>query len=146
VVPPFEAYQEASLGFVARGPLTGERVMLLGMHPEQTELSFAVPAAPAIELEVDGCKYTPRPLLSNLVIRPGDAKFTAVWCARSAGLPRKFIPQVHKNIPLQVRVDGGVAVGYESPRTLRDRLQAAGVAQQLNPSFMPELAVASKRS
>lgn len=130
VVPPFEVYQEASLGFVARGPLTGERVMVRGMHPEQTELSFAVPAAPTIELEVDGCKYTPRPLLSNLVITPGDAKFTAVWCARTAELPRKFIPQVHKNIPLQVRVNGVVAARYESPRTLRERLQAAGMAQQ----------------
>ena len=134
VVPPLEAYQEASLGLVARGPLTGERVVVRGMHPEQTELSFAVPAAPIIEIEVDACKSTPRPLLSNLVIRPGAAKFTAVWCSRTAELPRKFIPQVHENIPLQVRVDGGRAVRYESPRTVRNRLQAAAAAMQLNAS------------
>jgi hypothetical protein len=146
VVPPLEVYQEASLGFVARSPLTAERVTVFGMHPEQSELSFLVPAAPIIEIEVDRCRYTPRPLLSNLVIRPGDAKFTAVWCACTAELPRKFIPQVHKNIPLQVRVNGGRAVRYESPRTVRERLQAGAAAKQPNPSFQPDRAMVSKGS
>ncbi len=127
-VAPAEVYQEASLGMVARSPVAGQPVVLCGMDPEFAELRFVVPAAPHIELEIDGQRSTPRPTLSNLVIRPHERKLTLVWCVLESQMPRKFVPGVHREIPLAVRVNSGPAVRYEAPPTLRDRLAAAAGA------------------
>jgi hypothetical protein len=128
IIPPTEYFQEASLGMVARRPLAGLPLTVTGMHPEETSLTFLVPVEPSIEIEVAGQRSTPRPWLTSLVIRPAEKMVHAVWCARTTELPRKFIPGVHKNIPLAMSVNRGSSIKYQSPPAVRDRLMAAGMA------------------
>jgi hypothetical protein len=122
--------QEASLGMVVSTPLSGQPITLTGMHPEEPSISFMVPPAPSIEIEVEGERIATPPLLSNLVIFPAEKKFTVVYCAKTKGLARVFIPGIHKNIPLSARINRDVPVRYQSPPTIRDRLLAAGVVSQ----------------
>jgi hypothetical protein len=120
--------QEASLGMVVGTPLSGQSVVLTGMHPEEPTITFTVPPAPSIEIEVEGERAALPPLLSNLVIFPAEKKFTVVYCAKTKGLRRVFIPAIHKNIPLAVRINRDAPIRYQSPSTIRDRLLAAGAA------------------
>jgi len=120
--------QEASLGMVVRTPLSGQPVVLTGMHPEEPTITFTIPPAPAIEIEVEGERAAPPPLLSNLAIFPAEKKFTAVYCAKTKGLARLFIPGIHNHIPLTVRINRDTPIRYQSPPTIRDRLLAASAA------------------
>ena len=122
--------QEASLGMVVGTPLGGQPVTLRGMHPEEPTVSFTVPPAPSIEIEVEGERATLPPLLTNLVIFPAEKRFTVVYCAKTKNLRRVFIPGIHKNIPLAVRINRDAPIRYQSPPTIRDRLLAAGSASQ----------------
>jgi hypothetical protein len=129
------AYQEASLGMVGRVPLAGAPVRLTGMHPELTTCEFLVPDDPVVDLFIDGQKMPGPTLLTHLVIRPGEQKVSAVWCARVAELPRKFVPGFHANIPLALSVNRGPLLQYESPPTVRERLSRA--APPVAPSVVP---------
>jgi hypothetical protein len=122
--------QEASLGMVVGTPLCGQPVTLRGMHPEEPTISFTVPPAPSIEIEVEGERATLPPLLTNLVIFPAEKRFTVVYCAKTKNLRRVFIPGIHKSIPLAARINRDAAIRYQSPPTIRDRLLAAGSASQ----------------
>jgi hypothetical protein len=117
--------QEASLGMVVSAPLPGQPVTLIGMHPDEPTISFTVPSAPSIEIEVEGERAALPPLLTNLVILPAEKKFTAVYCARTKGLQRVFIPGIHKNIPIAARINHDPPIRYQSPPTIHDRLLAA---------------------
>jgi hypothetical protein len=117
--------QEASLGMVVSTPLPGQPVALTGMHPEEPTITFTVPTAPSIEIEVEGERAVPPPLLTNLVIFPAERKFTAVYCAKTKGLQRVFIPGIHNNIPIAARINRDPPIRYQSPPTIRDRLLAA---------------------
>jgi hypothetical protein len=117
--------QEASLGMVVTTPLAGQPISLTGMHPEQPTIAFTLPPAPAIEIEIEGERATPPPLLTNLVIFPAEKKFTAVYCAKTKGCRRVFIPGIHKNIPIATRIDRDAPIPYQSPPTIHDRLIAA---------------------
>lgn len=130
-VPLDEAYQEASFGMIFRAALAGAPVQISGMNPERPVSAFTVPVPPSIEIEVDGQREACAPMLTHLVIRPTEGKVNAVWCAKTHGLPRVLIPQVHKNIPLAVSVDGGAPLRYVSPPTLHDRLAEARGASPL---------------
>jgi hypothetical protein len=121
--------QEASLGMVVSTPLPGQPVTLAGMHPEEPTITFTVPPAPSIEIEVEGERTTLPPLLTNLVLFPAEKRFTAVYCAKTKGLQRVFIPGIHKNIPLAARINRDAPICYESPPTIRDRLLAASAGQ-----------------
>jgi hypothetical protein len=120
--------QEASLGMVVGTPLSGQPVTLTGMHPDQPTITFTVPPAPSIEIEVEAERSVPPPLLTNLMIFPAEKKFTAVYCAKTKGLPRAFIPGIHKNIPISARINRDAPIRYQSPPTIHDRLLAAGAA------------------
>lgn len=120
-----EYYQEASLGLVTREALAGQTVTISGMHPELPSLSFRIPEELRIDLLIDGEQHQPKALLSNLVIRPAEKKVCAVYCARTAALPRDFIPGVHASIPLAASVHGEAWIGYVSPPTIRARLAAS---------------------
>ena len=122
--------QEASLGMVVSTPLSGQPIVLTGMHPEEPSIGFIVPPAPSIEIEVEGERTALPPLLTNMVIFPAEKKFTVVYCAKTKGLRRVFIPGIHKNIFLSARINRDVPIRYQSPPTIRDRLLAAGVASQ----------------
>ena len=118
--------QEASLGMVVGTPLSGQPVTLKGMHPDQPTIAFTVPPAPSIEIEVEGERAALPPLLTSLVILPAEEKFTAVYCAKTKGLRRAFIPGIHKNIPISARINRDAPIRYQSPPTIHDRLLAAG--------------------
>lgn len=133
IVPPDEMYQEASLGMIFRTALAGAPVLVSGMNPERPVSSFVVPPDPLIEIEIEGSRSLCPTVLTNLVIRPTDNKVHAVWLAKTAGLPRAFVPEVHKNIPLSVSVNRGRSIRYESPPTVRERLAAA----QAEPRNIP---------
>jgi hypothetical protein len=120
--------QEASLGMVVDTPLSGQPVTLTGMHPDEPTITFTVPPAPSIEIEVEGERAAPPPLLTNLMISPAEKKFTAVYCAKTKGLQRVFIPGIHKNIPISARINRDAPIRYQSPPTIHDRLLAAGAA------------------
>jgi hypothetical protein len=120
--------QEASLGMLVGTPLAGQPVILTGMHPEEPTITFTVPSAPLIEIEVEGERAVLPPLLTNLVIFPAEKKFTAVYCARTKGLRRVFIPGIHRHIPIAARINRDAPIRYQSPPTIHDRLLAAGAA------------------
>jgi hypothetical protein len=121
-------FQEASLGMSIREPLAGQPISVTGMNPEESVVSFNMPPDPLVEIEVEGRKTPVKPLLTNLVIRPAERKLCAVYCAKTSDLPRAFIPEVHKVIPLSVQVNRDAPLKYEAPPTVRDRLAAAASA------------------
>jgi hypothetical protein len=129
---PSEFYQEASFGMVFRAPLAGQPVTLTGMHPEEPVLRFAVPADPTVEFNVEGSRTRVQPVLTNVVIEPAKKKLSVTYCAKQAPLPRGFLPEIHKNIPISVRVNQGPPIAYQSPPTIRDRLAAVREGQSPN--------------
>ncbi len=129
---PADFYQEASFGMVFRTRLAGQLVTLTGMHPEEPVLRFSVPPDPTIEFNVEGMRTAAEPVLTNLVIVPAEKKFSVTYCAKQTQLPRGFLPEVHKNIPISVRVNQGPPIAYQSPPTVRDRLAAARAGQPSN--------------
>jgi hypothetical protein len=42
-------------------------------------------------------------------------------------LPRRFIPGIHKKIPIALSVDGDEPIRYVTPPTIHDQLVAAGL-------------------
>jgi hypothetical protein len=120
--------QEASLGMVVDTPLSGQPVTLTGMHPAEPTITFTVPPAPSIEIEVEAERAAPPPLLTNLMIFPAEKKFTALYFAKTKSLPRVFIPGIHKNIPISARINRDSPIRYQSPPTIHDRLLAADAA------------------
>jgi hypothetical protein len=120
-----EFHQEASLGMVARVPLAGAPVVVTGMHPEDPALSFTLPPPLPISIEIGGERLPLNPQLTNLVIIPGQRKFYVVYFARTAALPRYFVPGIHQHIPLAAYIANDPPIAYVTPPTIRERLAAA---------------------
>lgn len=118
--------QGGSAGFVIPRPEGGEPVVVWGMHPERSMVSFYVPReVPRIALAVEGDVLSPPPRLHHLVCRPADERVTMTW-AVSAPLPRVWLPGIHGRIPIAVSVHGEDWIEYETPPTLPvDRVGAA---------------------
>jgi hypothetical protein len=117
-------FQEASFGMVVREPLAGQPVVLTGMNPEASAVSFSIPPDPTIEFNLEGRLTPSEPRISNLVMRPRERTVSIVYCAK-VPLPRVFIPEVHKTIPVSIRVNNDRSLAFDTPPTIRDRLQAA---------------------
>jgi len=117
-------YQEASPGLVIREDLAGRPFAVFGMHPEEASVAFQVPADPRIEIGIEGVWSPAKPVMTNLVVYPKDKQFYVVYCARTP-LSRVFIPGIHKNIPVEARINNDAVIRYESPPTIRDLLSAA---------------------
>ncbi|HWN81601.1 MAG TPA: DUF2169 domain-containing protein, partial [Candidatus Udaeobacter sp.] len=126
--PPDEGYQEASFGMIFRHELGGAPVQVSGMSPERPELGFAVPTAPAIDIDVDGWHERCAARLTQLVIRPLENKVNAIWLAKTSGLPRVLLPGIHANIRLAATINEGEPVRYACPTPIRERLAAARAA------------------
>ncbi len=108
-------YQEASAG-MQLGPLKAEvPVRVSGMRRDGTPLSFELPASPSLELVIAGTVEPVQPMMTNLVITPEESQVLITYCVRSSGLPRRLIPGVHAHIPLSLRIDGDLAVTYDTP-------------------------------
>lgn len=102
----------------------GDPVCVAGMHPDRYAVGFTIPAPPALALELEGRVLHAEPRLSLLIVRPADQVVTATWVLRADRLRRRFIPEVHAEIPLALRVDRTL-VPYVPPPTLHARLAAA---------------------
>jgi hypothetical protein len=122
--------QEASLGMVFPTPLAGQRVELIGVHAEEPRIAFTLPSAPRIEFEIEGQRQLAEARLTNLVLFPEERTFCMTYAAKSEGLPRVFVPSLHREIPLAVRVDADAPILYETPPTIRERLQNASPTPQ----------------
>jgi hypothetical protein len=120
--PPY--YQEASLGMVFPSLPPGTPIVVRGMHRDEPELQFALPVEPRMAIEMDGQRQDLKPQLCNVLIEPALARVSLVYVVRTEKLPRVFIPGIHGRIPLSVTVQDDLPVVYETPPTLRDRLQA----------------------
>jgi hypothetical protein len=120
--------QEASLGMVVGTPLAGQPIVLAGMHPDEPEIAFSLPSAPSVDIIIEGERFALPPLLTSLVLFPAEKRFTTVYCARTKGLPRVFIPGIHKNIPLSASINRDAPIVFQSPPTIRERLAAAAAS------------------
>lgn len=114
-------YQEASLGMSFPPIAEGTPIAVAGMHPERDLIETAIPPAPSIEFDIEGAREPSKPVLTTIVMRPAEQRFSVVYYAR-AELPRAFIPGVHRSIPVAIRIGGGDRVAYVPPPTVRDRL------------------------
>ncbi len=108
-------YQEASLGMTFDPLAEGTPVTVTGVHPTRLDLSFAVPAPPRIEITLEGNTERVPPLLTGVMIEPDELRVSFVYCGRTKGLSRVFIPRIHPTIPLSARVEHGNPLHYEPP-------------------------------
>jgi len=115
--------QEASLGMVVSASLSGQPITLTGMHPAEPTVTFTIPPRRRSKSSRRRAAAPP-PLLTNLMIFPAERKFTAVYCAKTKGLPRVLIPGIHKSIPISARINRDTPIRYQSPPTIHDRLLA----------------------
>ena len=117
-------YQEASPGLVLPRLVGGETVVLRGQHPGRPTITFAVPAPPVIRFRVEGRAGKVEAALHHMVTHADLEIVTFVYGA-IAPLSRPFIPGVHKEIPVELSVDGDAPIVYEPPPTVRDTVRAA---------------------
>lgn len=118
-------YQEASLGMAVSGLTPGCPVSVEGMHPGRPCIRFVLPAAPAIEFEFDRQREAAQPRLTSVLMRPAEERVDLVYLARTRGVPRPFIPGVHRHIPLSVSVDQDLPLVYQPPVPARERAREA---------------------
>lgn len=123
--PPSPVYQEGAHGLVFPPLLPGTPFVVEGMHPERKQISFLLPEAPKIEFYLEGHVYPARAEPTTILIEPTEERFSVTYVARHHELPRVFIPGIHADIPLSMRVDGTDPVRYLSPPTLRQQLAKA---------------------
>jgi len=129
---PIEPLQAADPRFLHEAPAPlalarlrpGEPVRVTGMHPRGEPVAFTMPYPPKLSLELEGRVLPAKPRLSMVVVRPAEQVMTTTWVLRADQLPRRFIPEVHAEIPLALRVDR-LLVPYLAPPTLHERLTAA---------------------
>ncbi len=109
--------QEASLGMSFAPLAAGVPIALDGVHRDRARIEFALPAAPRIEIAIERARQVVEPRLSLVAIAPDALRVSFVYYARTETLPRRFIPGIHKTIPLSARIDGGQPVHYQPPPT-----------------------------
>ena len=66
------------------------------------------------------------PRLHHVVCEPGSLQVRCTY-AVDRPLPRRFIPGIHKHIPIAAQVDDGDWIAYEAPPTVLDALKAGGL-------------------
>ncbi len=120
-----QVLQEGAIGMVFDPLPPGTPVVVEGMHPARPRLEFTLPPPPTIEMSIDGKLYPQAPQLSNVLIEPEHLRVSLTYVARMEELPRVFIPGIHANIPLAMRVDRTHVVRYACPPTLRELRKAA---------------------
>jgi hypothetical protein len=118
--------QEASRGLRLDPPEAGTPVTLVGLHPEFDTLGFALPAAPRITVDIEGERAVLAPRLHHVVCEPEALQVRCTY-AVNRPLPRRFIPGIHKHIPIAAQVDDGDWIAYETPTTVLDALKAGGL-------------------
>jgi hypothetical protein len=119
--------QEASLGMWFTDLPFDTPISVAGMHPEGATMSFRFPRAPTFDFRLDGWHERIVARATNVVLFPAENRVDITYFARTTGLPRVFIPTVHKYIPLALAVEGGSTVEYVPPPTPHDALVASGL-------------------
>jgi hypothetical protein len=127
ILPGF--LQFGSHGLVLTDVLEGTPVRIEGMHPAFPVVGFKVPKAPRVEWEIAGERSEGRVRLQTVHCRPNDQLVSFTY-ASDAMLPRRFIPGVHKHIPVAVRIDGGGPVRYHPEQPIRERLAEAAARSE----------------
>lgn len=117
--------QAASHDLVVPALRGGEPVQLKGLHPSYPELRFHLPErVPAIEVHVEGRGGRFEPALFSIECRPADEIVTLVYGV-NVPLERPLLPEVHKEIPVSMRVEEDEPIHYVAPEPVLDRLEAA---------------------
>lgn len=111
-------YQEASLGMTFDPLPEGTPITVSGVHPSRLNLSFELPKPPRIEITIEGAAEQVPPLLTGVVVEPDELRVSFIYCGRTKGLPRVFIPGIHPTIPLSARLDEGDPLHYTPPPTI----------------------------
>ncbi|HUN80809.1 MAG TPA: DUF2169 domain-containing protein [Phycisphaerae bacterium] len=122
--PPPAYHQEASLGMTFPNLAPGTPIVVRGMHPTQSEVRFAIPSEPRIAIEIEGQRQNLKPLLCNVLVEPALEKVSLVYIVRTEKMPRVFIAGIHGHIPLSVIIQDDEPVVYDTPPTIRQRIQA----------------------
>lgn len=117
-------FQVGSHGMVFNDLTEGTPVRITNMHPERPTMAFAVPKPPRIEWELEGQRSETAVRLLHVVCTPNEEKVSFVYATHTM-LPRAFIPQIHKYIPVGVRIDGGPLISYDAPQPIWERLEEA---------------------
>jgi hypothetical protein len=121
-------WQEAAPGLALADVRPGMPIIVRGMHPEGRTLRFTVPEPPPMELALEGRRQIGRPQLSKLVILPATRRVALTWMARTDVMHRIFVPGIHAEIPLSVRLGKDAPIPYITPATTRAPLDAAEAA------------------
>lgn len=116
-----QVMQEGAIGLVFEALPGGAPVVVDGMNPERPRVQFALPEPPALEFHVEKKVYPARAQLTNVLVEPALSRVSLTYVARQSELPRVFVPGIHAQIPLSLRIDGAHTVVYETPPTLRDQ-------------------------
>lgn len=114
--------QEAAPGLTLPGLVPGSPVTVRGMHPRRAEVGFALPSAPRLILEQASGAVPLTPRLHTVLVRPAEAKVTLLHAA-TCRLERRYLPGIHRKIPLSVAVESGPTLTYQAPTPMRDRLR-----------------------
>jgi len=95
------------------------------MHPEKPVIEFYLPGhTPVIEIQIEEEKKRVMPKLHSVVCRPAENILTMLFGA-TMDTPKRFVPGIHKNIPISAYIDGGEPLRFEAPPTIRDLLKEA---------------------
>lgn len=123
--PHTDLFQEASHGLTLDFDPFGAPVVLEGMHPERPELRFDLPREkPSVEFELEGRSRKVEPRLHHAVCHPDEELVTLTYGA-VVDLPRAFVPGVHREIPVALRVDGDEPIPFPTPTPVREEIEAA---------------------
>jgi hypothetical protein len=120
-----QVLQEGAIGLVFDPLPAATPIIVEGMHPEIPRMEFALPRPPMVDFSIDGKMYPAPTQLTNVLVEPGQMRISLTYAARQEELPRVFIPGIHANIPLALRIDRTQAVPYVCPPTLREQRKAA---------------------
>ena len=132
-LPMIPFFQEACPQLVFDRLEPGTPVLIQGMTPDGRDVSFRIPPPPHIDIHVEGTVQTVEARLFNVLIEPDRNQVSLTYSAIRTDLPRKFVAGVHGYIPAAVQVDGDEPVVYETPPTMRSRLEAAQASQEDTP-------------
>ena len=118
-------FQEASHGLRLRDVRGDETVCIEGMHPEEPVIRFCLPDhIPRVEFCVAGEKQQAAPRIHSIVCRPAEKRLTVLFAA-DVDTPKRFMPGIHKTIPVSARIDSEKPVRYDAPPTIRELLDNA---------------------
>ena len=94
------------------------------MHEEKPIIGFDfLDRLPEIEFRVAGRPVSAETTVHTVVCYPNEACVTVVFGA-AIRLERRFIPGIHRHIPISARIDRDTEVLFETPSTNRELLAA----------------------